>query len=246
MAGSAADTPTTPEFVRVSDVERDQAVDALKHEFVRGRLSHETFVLRMQAALGARDRGQLSGLFADLPAKGRSGRGRLGRARSAARAAARNWSRNTADALDDGFSALSGLFRDLTTRQPVPEAYPAAPVLSRPAPDAWPAPLVFPRGGGTSFTIGRHQGCDLHIGDMTVSRLHARLARNAGGWLLTDLGSTNGTRLNGWRVREEAVPVRAGDQIRFGSAEFFIVQPDEQPDVHPDDHPDEQPEDWPS
>jgi hypothetical protein len=244
MAGSAADTPTTPEFVRVSDIERDQAVDALKHEFVRGRLSHETFMLRMQAALGARDHGQLSGLFADLPAKGRSGRGRLGRARSAVRAAARSWSRNTADALDDGFSALSGLFRDLMTRQPVPGAYPAAqdrpgaaPALSRPGPDAPPAPLVFPRGRGTSFTIGRHQGCDLHIADMTVSRLHARLARNAGGWLLTDLGSTNGTRLNGWRVREEAVPVRAGDQIRFGSAEFFIVQPDERPDEEPEDRP---------
>jgi hypothetical protein len=191
----------------------------------------------MQVALDARDRGQLSGLFADLPAKGRARRGPLGRVRSAAR----NWSRNTADALDDGFSALSGLFRDLTTRQPVPEAYPAAqdrpgaaPAASRPAPDAPPAPLVFPRGAGTSFTIGRHQGCDLHIADMTVSRLHARLARHAGGWLLTDLGSTNGTRLNGWRVREEAVPVRAGDQIRFGSAEFFVVQPDVQLDVRSD------------
>jgi hypothetical protein len=67
MAGSAADTPTTPEFFRVSDVERDRAVDELKQEYVHGRLSHETFMVRMQAALDARNHGQLSGLFTDLP-----------------------------------------------------------------------------------------------------------------------------------------------------------------------------------
>src|SRR5215471_1176596 len=77
IAGSAADTPaasTGPQFVRVSDADRDQAIDELKQEFAVGRLSHETFMLRMQSALGARDRGQLAGLFTDLPPHGRLAR----------------------------------------------------------------------------------------------------------------------------------------------------------------------------
>jgi pSer/pThr/pTyr-binding forkhead associated (FHA) protein len=56
---------------------------------------------------------------------------------------------------------------------------------------------------------------------MSVSRLHAQLARDQDGWLLGDLGSHNGTRVNGWLVREP-VPVRAGDVLQFGSATFVI------------------------
>ncbi|HTB55966.1 MAG TPA: FHA domain-containing protein, partial [Trebonia sp.] len=63
--------------------------------------------------------------------------------------------------------------------------------------------------------------CDLAIADMTVSRVHARLERGAAGWLLTDLGSTNGTRVNGWRVRGP-VPVRAGDVVSFGDAQYSL------------------------
>src|ERR1700735_561962 len=67
MGGSPADTPTTPEFLRASDAERENAVSELRNEFAEGRLSHETFVYRMQSALDARNRGQLAGLFTDLP-----------------------------------------------------------------------------------------------------------------------------------------------------------------------------------
>jgi hypothetical protein len=250
MGRSAADTPTTPEFLRASDEERDHAVDALKQEFVDGRLSHETFMLRMQTALGARNSGQLDGLFGDLPRR----RSRL----EWARAAVRDFGR----AVAEGTAVLAEPFRGLgPSRWPAPEReterHPAeqagsarrsgydpagwsdhdpgwrppaefAPAPTRaPRPSAPPAPLVFPPGDpsdGVGFSIGRHQGCDLYIADMSVSRLHARLARDAEGWLLTDLGSTNGTRVNGWRVWA-AVPIRAGDQVRFGSAEF-IVQPE--------------------
>ncbi len=59
---------------------------------------------------------------------------------------------------------------------------------------------------------------------MTVSRLHARLSRGHEGWLLSDLGSSNGTRVNGWRLRA-AVPVQPGDTITFGSA-VFVLQPE--------------------
>src|SRR5690349_18014125 len=67
MGGSTADTPTTPEFLRASDAERDNAVSELRSEFAEGRLSHDTFMYRMQSALDARHRGQLAGLFTDLP-----------------------------------------------------------------------------------------------------------------------------------------------------------------------------------
>ena len=71
MGGSTADTPTTPESLRASDAERDHAVSELRNEFAEGRLSHETFMYRMQSALDARHRGQLAGLFTDLPPRRR-------------------------------------------------------------------------------------------------------------------------------------------------------------------------------
>jgi X-X-X-Leu-X-X-Gly heptad repeat protein len=222
MGRSVADTPTSPEFFRVSDEERERAVDDLKQEFVDGRLSHETFMLRVQAALGARNSGQLAGLLGDLPPRPP----RLARARSAARRMARNARSAVADgmgavsdgasAVADGAAALAAPLRGALSprrREPAPPAAPAVP----------PVPFVFPSGAGVTFTIGRERGCDLFIADMTVSRVHARLTRGADGWLLTDLGSTNGTRLNGWRVRD-AVPIKPGDLVRFGSVDF-IVQP---------------------
>src|ERR1700731_3183789 len=67
MGGSTADGPATPESLRASDAERDHAVSELRNEFAEGRLSHESFMYRMQSALDARRRGQLVGLFTDLP-----------------------------------------------------------------------------------------------------------------------------------------------------------------------------------
>ena len=102
-----------------------------------------------------------------------------------------------------------------------------------PAPPGWetrggrrrlaadPAPLVFPPGSGVRFTIGRTRDCDLCLTDLSVSRMHALLVRREDGWVLSDLGSHNGTRLNGWLVREP-VQVRAGDRVEFGSMAFII------------------------
>ena len=84
-----------------------------------------------------------------------------------------------------------------------------------------PAPLVFPPGNGVRFTIGRTRDCDLCLTDLSVSRMHALLVRREDGWVLSDLGSHNGTRLNGWLVREP-VQVRPGDRVEFGSMAFII------------------------
>ena len=85
-----------------------------------------------------------------------------------------------------------------------------------------PPALMLPPGPG-SFTIGRDAACDLVLPDMTVSRTHAGLRLEASGWLLSDAGSTNGTRLNGWRVTGP-VPVRAGDQVTFGAMTLVIAE----------------------
>ena len=93
------------------------------------------------------------------------------------------------------------------------------------APRAAPARvLAFPSGDQSRFTIGRDIGCDMVLPDPTVSRWHAGLKREDSGWMLDDLGSTNGTRLNGWRVRAW-VPVRDGDLVSFGAVTYVIGRP---------------------
>jgi pSer/pThr/pTyr-binding forkhead associated (FHA) protein len=89
-----------------------------------------------------------------------------------------------------------------------------------------PFTLQFPRAGGERFTIGRDAICDLAIADMTVSRQHAQLERTPDGWMLSDLESTNGTRVNGWRVRGQ-VPVKVGDLVSFGSLEVILARADD-------------------
>ena len=69
-------------------------------------------------------------------------------------------------------------------------------------------------------TLGRDAGCDVHFGDRSVSRRHARLRRDAAGWRIEDLGSTNGTWLRGRPVT--SARVRPGDVVFFGEAAFRL------------------------
>jgi hypothetical protein len=85
-----------------------------------------------------------------------------------------------------------------------------------------PATLTLPAGSQRRFTIGREWACDMTLADRTVSRWHASLQRDAGRWLLSDLGSTNGTRLNGWRV-SGPIPVEPGDMVSFGAVTFVLA-----------------------
>jgi len=63
--------------------------------------------------------------------------------------------------------------------------------------------------------IGRGPDCDIVIPDPQVSRLHARLDKTERGWVLVDLDSRNGTRVNREPVREQALT--PGDIIQVGS-----------------------------
>jgi Inner membrane component of T3SS, cytoplasmic domain/Domain of unknown function (DUF1707) len=85
-----------------------------------------------------------------------------------------------------------------------------------------PVPLRLPSGSQRRFTIGRELACDMTLADQTVSRWHASLQHGQDGWLLADLGSTNGTRLNGWRVTSPS-PVAPGDLVSFGDVTFVLA-----------------------
>jgi hypothetical protein len=196
--------------VRASDADREKALEELRNGFVEGRLTHETFAHRIDAALRARLSGELHLVVADLPKPRRPGR--AGRPGSGGTAPAGAGARLRA-AAGLGAAARLGASARLTGRRAVR----AVDRWLR----GWPPALTLPRGAQTRFTIGRESACDMTLADGTVSRWHASLERSAGGWLLADLGSTNGTRLNGWRVNHPT-RVRPGDMVSFGSVTFVL------------------------
>jgi pSer/pThr/pTyr-binding forkhead associated (FHA) protein len=55
------------------------------------------------------------------------------------------------------------------------------------------------------------------LADPNVSRQHAEIRPRGGGWVLTDLGSTNGSQLNGRRIESPEV-VKPGDEIEIGTS----------------------------
>jgi hypothetical protein len=64
------------------------------------------------------------------------------------------------------------------------------------------------------LSIGRMPECDLTINDRNVSRRHAEIRPHGDGFILVDLGSTNGSRVNGVRVGEQVL--EDGDELTFG------------------------------
>lgn len=68
----------------------------------------------------------------------------------------------------------------------------------------------------SEFLIGRERPCRLRFGSAQVSKRHAAIEQSAGRVYLRDLGSTNGTLINGRKIRGEAVEVHHEDQIQIG------------------------------
>ncbi|MCC5947276.1 MAG: FHA domain-containing protein [Nitriliruptoraceae bacterium] len=75
---------------------------------------------------------------------------------------------------------------------------------------------------GTRLTAGRSSSCDLVVDDSTVSREHAAFVRRGEAWWVVDLGSTNGTKVNGARAAEH--PIGPGDRIQLGDAVVELVR----------------------
>ena len=63
--------------------------------------------------------------------------------------------------------------------------------------------------------IGRGSDCDVVLPERQVSRYHAQIERENGGYLLRDLGSKNGTCVNGQAVEDRPCPLKDGDEIQI-------------------------------
>ena len=120
----------------------------------------------------------------------------------------------------------TALRNPLATQQPAPKSRRQERERTRRKPDRnRPSRLVVVEGSlrgttvelGTSpVTIGRAEGATLVIADDYASNRHARFTPDGnGGWVLEDLGSTNGTYLDRTKVTEPT-PVSAGVPIRIG------------------------------
>jgi anti-anti-sigma factor len=102
-------------------------------------------------------------------------------------------------------------------------------------PDAMPgARLIIQEGPSTGrpvnikglcFVIGRGPCCQLRVGSATVSRSHAAIERRGARLVLRDLASTNGTLLNGRKIRGKEVALHDGDRIRIGPLACTVVMP---------------------
>jgi hypothetical protein len=71
--------------------------------------------------------------------------------------------------------------------------------------------------GPTGATLGRSRQCDIVVDDANVSRQHAEVRPSGASWVLVDLGSTNGSVLNGRRI-DRPQELEPGDTIEVGTS----------------------------
>ncbi|HEX5061633.1 MAG TPA: SpoIIE family protein phosphatase [Kofleriaceae bacterium] len=79
--------------------------------------------------------------------------------------------------------------------------------------------------GDGEYVIGRRSDCQIFVPDMRVSRQHARLWRDGEGWSLEDLGSNNGTFINGAKL-QTATPLRHDDEIMIANNKIRVEAQD--------------------
>jgi pSer/pThr/pTyr-binding forkhead associated (FHA) protein len=83
--------------------------------------------------------------------------------------------------------------------------------------------------------IGRKEDCDVRLEHKSVSKMHCVLVKTDGLLLLRDLGSTNGTRVNGTRVRRAAL--LPNDQVSIAHYKFRVhLGPDVVEDINGNEH----------
>lgn len=76
---------------------------------------------------------------------------------------------------------------------------------------------------GERVVVGRLAECGIALTDVNVSRRHAAFVREGAGWAIEDLGSTNGTRLNGQPVTHTRL--RDGDLVEVGATQLRYHEP---------------------
>ena len=79
-------------------------------------------------------------------------------------------------------------------------------------------------------TIGRTDDNAVLLSDASVSRNHAKVIVDGGRYVVTDLGSSNGTRVNSFEVRQPTL-LNPGDVVRFGSVRFALAAPGQTVDL---------------
>ena len=105
-----------------------------------------------------------------------------------------------------------------TSARPIEDV---AEIISTPVPAANTA-LVLSTGqrinlSGETMKIGRHATCSVVFADSNVSREHAQLINSIDGWSIVDLGSTNGTKVNGVKIAGQKL-LMTGDELAFGTS----------------------------
>ena len=73
------------------------------------------------------------------------------------------------------------------------------------------------------ITIGRDKECTIHIDDFYLSAHHTKLWYEDEEWHIQDMGSTNGTYINGKPLKKAEMILDNGDRIRLGQLEFMVV-----------------------
>ncbi len=84
-------------------------------------------------------------------------------------------------------------------------------------------------------TIGRHSDCDICLAGDEVSRKHARMIVNASGLEVEDLGSSNGTFINGKQVQR--AKLNPGDEVRLDTVRFLVQIPGMETPAKPAEQP---------
>jgi FHA domain len=72
------------------------------------------------------------------------------------------------------------------------------------------------------LSVGRSEENDLAVDDPEISRRHARFARIEGGWVVEDMGTSNGTAVNG--AVSPRAKLASGDVVQIGGAEFVFAE----------------------
>jgi pSer/pThr/pTyr-binding forkhead associated (FHA) protein len=81
-------------------------------------------------------------------------------------------------------------------------------------------------GDRPELNLGRQAGADIELPFNTVSARHARVRQEGSGWSVADVGSANGTFLDGQRLRvEEPRPLRPGQTVRLADVELIFEGP---------------------
>lgn len=85
-------------------------------------------------------------------------------------------------------------------------------------------PVVVRLPPGAARTLGRGPSADFIVADALISRVHCRLTASARRLVIEDLKSTNGTYVNGVRLKFSTL--EDGDRVRLGQVEFSVIRED--------------------